>query len=90
VPGDVDEAETDIPQIEEREPEVDGDAPALFFLEAVGVRPGQRLDQRGLAVVNVAGRADDDVLGAVCQEMIPRKVMLAEQGSGGQTSIGAD
>jgi hypothetical protein len=90
VPGDVDEAEADVPQIEEREAEVNGDAAALLFLEAVGVCPGQGLYQRGFPVVNVAGRADDDVLGAIGQEMIPRKTMLAEQGSGGQTPIGAD
>jgi hypothetical protein len=90
VAGDVDEAEADVPEIEEREAEVNGDAAALFFLEAVGVCPSQRLDQRGFPVVNVAGGADDDVLGAIGQEMIPRKTMLAEQGSGGQTPIGAD
>ena len=42
------------------EAEVDGDAAALLFLEAVGVDAGEGLDQRGLAVVDVAGGADDD------------------------------
>ncbi len=41
------------------EAEVDGD-PALFFLfEAVGFLPGQSFDERGLAVINVAGGADN-------------------------------
>ena len=42
------------------EADVDGDAAALFFLQAVGVDAGQRLDQRGFAVVDVPGGADDD------------------------------
>src|SRR3989442_1752366 len=34
--------------------------PALFlFLEAVGVLAGERLDQRGFAVIDMAGGADD-------------------------------
>lgn len=39
-------------------------------------------------MINVAGRAHDDVLGAVSQGMNPRRLMLAEQGSGGQTAVG--
>ena len=48
------------------EPQVDGDAAALFFFQAVGVDAGERFDQGGLAVVDVAGGADDDVLHAAC------------------------
>jgi hypothetical protein len=33
---------------------------AFFFLQAVGVDAGQCLDQRGFAMVNVAGGAEDD------------------------------
>ena len=41
------------------EAEVDGH-PALFLLaQAVGVDAGQRLDQHGLAVIDVAGGSDD-------------------------------
>ena len=39
--------------------EIDGDAARLLLLEAIGVDAGQRLDQRGLAVVDVARGADD-------------------------------
>ena len=42
-----------------REAEVDGDAAGLFFLEPIGVGPGQRANQRALAVVDVPRRADD-------------------------------
>ena len=41
------------------EAEVDGNAARLFFLKAVGVDAGQRPHQRGLAMVDVAGGADD-------------------------------
>ena len=34
---------------------------AFFFFQAVGICAGQRLNQRGFSVVNVPGRADDDV-----------------------------
>ena len=39
--------------------DVDGNAARLFFRQAVGVDAGERLDQRGLAVVDVAGGGDD-------------------------------
>ena len=60
VPGDVDEAEHVI-RIERvvREPEVDGEPPLLLLGEAIGVDPGERTHQRGLAVVDVAGGGDD-------------------------------
>ena len=47
-------------QFQMSEPQVNGDAPPLLFFQAVGVNPGQRLHQRGLAMVNVAGSANDD------------------------------
>ena len=49
-------------QLQVGEAEVDGDAAALLFLEAVGVDAGERLHQRGLAVIDMPGRAGDDVL----------------------------
>ncbi len=39
--------------------EIDRDAARFFFLQAVGVDPGQRAHERGLAVVDMAGGADD-------------------------------
>ena len=41
------------------EAEVDGDAARLLLLEAVGIDAGEPADQRGLAVIDVAGGADD-------------------------------
>ena len=46
-------------QVQVGEAQVDGDAAFFFFLEPVGVLAGQGLEQRGLAVVDVAGGPDD-------------------------------
>ena len=43
------------------EADVDGDAAFLLLFEAVRIDPGQRLDERGLAVIDVPGGSDDDV-----------------------------
>src|ERR1017187_3060843 len=65
--GDVHEAEAEgRGDLEMGETEVDGDAAALLFLEAVGVDTGEGLDQGGLAVVDVAGGSDDDELHVAC------------------------
>src|SRR6266851_5725423 len=48
-----------VPEREIREPEVDRDAALLLFLETVGILAGERLDQRGLAMVDMAGGADN-------------------------------
>ncbi len=42
-----------------REPEVDRHAALLFFRQTVRVDPGQRADQRGLAVIDMSGQSDD-------------------------------
>ncbi len=63
VAGDVDEAEAEIIFFEKCETEIDGDAAALFFGEAIGMRAGEGFDERGFAVIDVAGGADDDAFG---------------------------
>ena len=47
-------------QIRVREAEVNGDAAPLLFLQSVGIDSGQRLHQRGFAVVDVPRRAYND------------------------------
>jgi hypothetical protein len=47
-------------QIEVREAQLGGDAARLLDRQPIGVDAGQRVDQRGLAVVDVAGGADDE------------------------------
>ena len=46
---------------EEGEPELDGDAAGFFLGSAVGVGPGEGLDQQGLAVVDVTGGSNNRV-----------------------------
>jgi hypothetical protein len=40
-------------------PEIERDPARFLFRQAVGIDPGERLHQRGLAMVDVAGGADD-------------------------------
>ena len=64
VAGNVDDLDGEaVRLLEEREAEVDRDAARLLLGQAVGVDAGQRLHERGLAVVDVPGGADDDVRG---------------------------
>ena len=44
--------------VEPREPELDRDAALALLRQAVGVDAGERLDQRGLAVIDVPGRPE--------------------------------
>ncbi len=56
----VDEADLEVAFLEMGEADVDGDAAVLLLAPAVAVDTGKRLDERCLAVVDVAGSADDD------------------------------
>jgi predicted methyltransferase MtxX (methanogen marker protein 4) len=60
---DIDDAEV-LPagKIEIRESEFNGDAATLLFLEPVGIDSGNRLDQRGLSMVDVSGSSEDYLL----------------------------
>src|SRR5262249_19879797 len=55
----IDEADMVVVRKPAREPEVDGDPPLLLLGEAVGVDAGQRAHEGRLAVIDVAGRADE-------------------------------
>jgi hypothetical protein len=44
------------------EAEINSDAAALLLFQTIGINTGQGLDQRGLAMVNVSGGAEDDGL----------------------------
>ena len=63
VAGHVDEA--DLPAVLDHrgEAEVDRDAALLLLFPAVAVDPGQGLDEPRLAVIDVAGGADDEPVG---------------------------
>jgi hypothetical protein len=56
------ESNTHFAQVEKCEAKVNRDAAALFFFEPIRVRASKGGDERGLAVINVPGRANDDVL----------------------------
>ncbi len=43
-----------------REAEIEGDTASLLFFETVAVDAGERADERSLAVIDVAGGADED------------------------------
>ncbi len=63
VAGNIDEAEAETRgELQVSETQIDGNAPALFFFQAIRVDSGQRLNQSGLAVIDMSSRADDDVL----------------------------
>ncbi len=62
VPGHIDQAERHAGQLEMGETKIDRD-PARFFLgQPIGIDAGQRLDQRGLAVIDMARRGENKVL----------------------------
>ena len=62
VAGDIHDAEAVAARkVKGSEPEVEGDAALLFFLEAVRVRAGEGLDKARFTVVDMSGCAEDDV-----------------------------
>ena len=61
VAGHVDDADLHVGDRAGGEAQVDRHAPLFLLLQPVGLAAGERLDQGGLAVVDVAGRAEGDV-----------------------------
>ena len=63
VPGHVDDRDLEVVRERERcETELDRDAARLLFREAIEVATGQCMNEGGLAVVDVAGGAEDEAL----------------------------
>ena len=63
MPGDVHHARHGaVGQRQVREPELDRDPAPLLLAETVGVDPGERAHERGLAVIDVPGRADEEAI----------------------------
>jgi hypothetical protein len=54
-----DSHDPDAVELERREAKIDSYAASFFFGQAISVDPRQCLDQRGLAVINVTGGADN-------------------------------
>ncbi len=61
VAGNIYEADADFAESEKCEADINGDAAALFFFEAIRMSAGERGDECGFAVVDVTGSADYDV-----------------------------
>ena len=57
----VDDAQAVVAEVQVREAEVDADPASFLFLEPIGVDAGERPDQLGLAVVDVAGGPQDEL-----------------------------
>jgi len=53
-------------QVDVRETQFNGDAPALFFLEPVGIDAGQGFYQGGFAVVDMSGSSQNNLFRPVC------------------------
>ena len=66
VPGDVHEAQSELPRLGEKsEAQVYSDPSLFFFFEPIRIGPGERLYQSALPVIDVPRRSHDDVLHAV-------------------------
>src|SRR5262245_37180625 len=80
----IDETETQFGrQLKMSEAEVDGDAPALLLLEAVGVYASESANQSGLAVVDVPRGSDYNILHAPASHATTRRRFAGA--AGGQT-----
>src|SRR6185312_12046476 len=55
-----------------REAEIDRDAARLLLRQPVGVHAGERLHERGLAVIDVPGRRDDHAKAFVTARELPK------------------
>ena len=70
VPGDIDQAERKPRKLEVSKAKIDRDAAGLFLRQAIGIDSGERFDQRGLPVVDVAGSGENEIL--LCHDAIVR------------------
>ena len=58
--GDIDYAEAKVSQRKFCKPQIDGDAPQFLFRQPICVHTGQGLNERSLAMIDVARRAELD------------------------------
>ena len=63
VAGHVDNAEPSVAERQLGKPQLDGDAPLLLLGQSIGIHAGERLDERRLAVIDVASSAKNEVGG---------------------------
>ena len=88
VTGHVDERRSaSVALLEVREAEIDGDAAPLLLGQAIAVDAGERLDQRRLAVVDVAGGADGEAHGAGLSAVVKGEVAARLEGLWGNGAM---
>ncbi len=61
VARDVDKANAQVLDLEEREANIEGDTAPLLFFQTIRMRARERLHERRLAVIDMAGGADNDI-----------------------------
>ena len=57
----INKTEANVAQLEKCKADIQGNASPLLFLQAVGMRAGQGLNQRGFPMIDMTGCADDDI-----------------------------
>ena len=81
VAGDVDKRQIQIAGRRVREAQVDRDAALLFFLQPIGIGPGQRLHERAFPVIDVTGGPDDDGFHGCTTEAIEHGDVVRHRGT---------
>ena len=56
-------------QFEPGEAEFDRDAARFFFRQSIGIDPGQRLDERALAMIDMAGGGENEAAFSIVHEL---------------------
>ena len=77
VPGHVHERHGETLDHGVRETEIDRDAARFFFLQPIGIGPGERLHQRALPVIDVPGGSDDE--GFHVKKRSPRRTQRTQR-----------
>src|ERR1700722_8766518 len=75
MPGNINKTQTQVRvQVEGRKTQIDGNSAPLLFLQAIRIDSGETLDQRGLAMIDVAGGSENDVLQSAGRGRTPAAV----------------
>ena len=61
VPRHIHKPNSNLPKIQEREPQINRDSSPLFFRQPIRISSGQRLDQRRFAVIDMPRGPDNNV-----------------------------
>jgi hypothetical protein len=84
VSGDVNKSESNALEIQEGKPEVNRNAAALFFFQAIRIGSRESLDQSGFAMVDMPGGANDHMFNVFHEGNVICTMMLAKAAAAGQ------